>query len=240
MEAKYSSYNYINSIERIDEVLNSPSGNYEEHKGIPPRNNLTFKNGYYVDVTVLFVDLRGSKELSSKHTKPVLAKIYRSYISEVVAALKGNTTINEIYIEGDGIWAVFDTKTKLEVDSVFVTAFTIASLIDIINVKLSKKNYEKINIGIGIDDAESLYIKTGYSGSGINEVTWIGKVVGQAAELCSYGNRSWLDNEIMVSSKVYLSLSDHNKGLLTWNTNRNCYHGNVINITMNKWVMDNG
>lgn len=239
MEATYSKYDFKESIKRIDDVLKTPSGNYDKHNGIPPRTSLTFSNGYYVDVTVLFVDIRESKELSNKHTKPVLAKIYRSYISEVVAVLKGNTTINEIYIEGDGLWAVFNTKTQSDVDSVFCTAFQIASLIDIINVKLSKKGYEEITVGIGIEDAESLYIKAGYSGSGINEVVWIGKVVGEAAELCSYGNRSWDDYEIMVSDTIYSSLTDHNKGLLHWSTTRNCYHGNVICIGMNEWVKDN-
>ncbi len=240
MEAKYSYYDYSKSIERIDDILATPSGNYDDHKGIPSRSSLTFENGFYVDVTVLFVDIRSSKELSEKHTKPVLAKIYRSYISEVIAVLKGNSAINEIYIEGDGVWAVFNTTTKTEVDSVFCTGFTIASLIDILNIKLTKKGYQTIEVGIGIEDAESLYIKAGYSGSGINEVVWIGKVVGQAAELCSFGNRSWNDNEIMVSPTVYSSLTDHNKNLLSWNAARNCYHGNIINTTLHEWVTENG
>lgn len=239
MEAGYSYYDFNKSIERIDSMLATPSGNYEDHKGIPARSRLTFENGFYVDVTVLFVDIRGSKELSGKHTKPVLAKIYRSYISEVVAVLKGNSSISEIYIEGDGVWAVFNTVTKVDVDSVFCTGYCISSLVDILNVKLEKKGYQQISVGIGISDAESLYIKAGYSGSGISEVVWIGKVVGEAAKLCSFGNRTCSDKEIMISSVVYSSLTDHNKALLVWSSERECYHGNVVNITMNEWVSKN-
>lgn len=236
MEAIYSPFEYITSAERISELLDSSDSSYEAHKGIPSRDRLTFTNGFYVDVTVLFIDMRGSKDLSEKHTRPVLAKIYRAYISEIVALLKGNTTINEIYIEGDGIWAVFNTTTKIEVNSVFITAFQAASLIDIINIKLSKKGYSIINVGIGIDDGESLYIKAGHKGSSINEVVWIGRVVGLAAKLCSYGNRTLLDNEIMVSEIVYGSLSEENQALLQWSQNRQCYHGNVISIGMQTWV----
>jgi class 3 adenylate cyclase len=153
--------------------------------------------------------------------------------------MKGNTCINEIYIEGDGVWAVFNTKTPNDVDSVFATAFTISSLIDILNIKLAKKKYSKLEIGIGIDDGESLYIKAGSKGSGINEVVWIGKIVGQTAALCSYGNKIFQDREIMVSEGVYTNLSEHNKSLLVENITRGCYHGNVIRLDMDEWVKKN-
>lgn len=239
MEATYSEYDFNKSVERIEEILSGSDASYEDHKGIPSRDQLTFTNGFYVDVTVLFVDIRGSKELSETHTRPVLAKIYRAYVSELVAVLKGNTTISEIFIEGDGIWAVFNTVTKVDVNSVFETSAKVASLIDILNIKLDKKGYAKIEVGIGIDDGESLYIKAGYKGSGVNEVVWIGTIVGQTAKLCSHGNRSWADGEVMVSSCVYSSLNDHNKNLLSWSEARQCYHGNIIWIAMNEWVKKN-
>ena len=240
MEAVYSSYDYTKSLERIDEILSGSDASYEDHKGIPSRNSLTFLNGYYVDITIMFVDLRGSKALSEKHTRPVLAKIYRAYISEVVAVMKGSPKVSEIYIEGDGVWGVFNTTTNADVDAVFSTSARISSLIDILNIKLIKKKYSAVEVGIGIEDGTSLYIKAGYKGSAINEVVWIGKAVGQAAALCKDGNRTWQDRELMVSKRVYEMLNDHNKGLLEWNTSRACYHGTVINTGMNEWVTKNG
>ncbi len=239
MEATYSTFVFDKSIERISEILNSSDSSYEDHKGIPPRDSLTFTNGFYVDVTVIFIDMRGSKSLSEKHTRPVLAKIYRAYISETIAVLRNNSTISEVYIEGDGVWAVFNTTTKTDVNSVFETAAQIASLIDAINIKLSTKSYSTIEVGISIDDGASLYIKAGYKGSTVNEVVWIGKIIGTAAKLCSYGNKTRADGELMVSEIVYDSLSDKYKGLLEWNQNRECYHGNVINVIMNEWVQNN-
>lgn len=239
MEATYSPYDFTSSLVRIDELLRGADAQYTGSDGVPARASLTFANGFYVDVTVLFIDMRDSKALSEKHTRPVLAKIYRAFISELVAVLRGNTKISEIYIEGDGVWAVFDTRTKTDVNEAFQSAYTAASLVDILNIKLSRKGYAPISAGIGLDDGESLFIKAGYKGSGINEVVWIGRVVGQAATLCKNGNRTWLDREIMVTSVVYDNLNDHNKSLLVWNDERGCYHGNVVQTGMHQWVTEN-
>jgi class 3 adenylate cyclase len=239
MQATYSVYKYTDSLTRIDELLAGSDASYQENKGIPGRDSLTFSNGYYVDVTVLFIDMRGSKALSERHNRPVLAKIYRAYISELVAVFRGNSKISEIYIEGDGLWAVFDTRTKVDVDEAFKSAYTAASLIDILNVKLKRKGYSTISVGIGLDDGESLFIKAGYKGSGINEVVWLGRVVGQAATLCKNGNRTILDRELLVSTRVYELLDNKNKSLLTWSAERSCYHGNVVRTDMDDWVNSN-
>jgi class 3 adenylate cyclase len=146
------------------------------------------------------VDIRGPSGLARSHNRPVLAKIYCVYISELVAVLKGNPTANEIYIEGDGLGAVFNTSFKTEVDSVLETAARIHSMIHILNVKLKRKGYSEIQIGIGLGYGESLNIKAGYKGSGINEVVWTGKVVGGDALLCKNGNRTYTDGTVLVSS----------------------------------------
>lgn len=236
MKGNYSDYNYKKSIERIDEILVSSDNNYEEKDIIPPREKLTFTNGYYVSVSCLFIDIRRSKKLSEKHKKPTLAKIYRTYISELVVVLNGDKNISEVSIEGDCVWGVFNTDLKSKIDSVFSTAARASSLIDILNYKYSKKGYSEIEVGIGLSYGSALFIKAGYRGSGINEVVWLGKIVGETAELCSFGNSTYQDSEMMVSSVFYQNLNDHNKTLLQWNSNRSCYHGHVINVEMNEWL----
>lgn len=239
MEAKYSYYNYEKSIERIDEILDSANTNYEKKKTLPKRDSLTFNNGFYVYASCIFIDIRDSKSLPEKHKRPTLAKIYRTYISEIVAIMKGDLGINEIYIEGDGVWAIFDTPKTRDINIVFSTAAKISSLVDTLNIKYQKKKYSQLTVGIGVAYQESLYIKSGYKGSGINEVVWLGKLVGETAKLCSYGNRGYDDKETMVSEMFYNNLDDDNKNLLNYNHNRACYHGNIINLEMNEWVKDN-
>jgi class 3 adenylate cyclase len=239
MEASYAVYDHTASIARIDEILEGADASYETHNGIPARTSLTFDNGFYVDVTVLFVDIRGSKELSETHTKPVLAKLYRAYISEVISVLRYTSTIHEIYVEGDGIWAVFNTIKKKEVNEVFETAARVSSLIDTINIKLKKKGYSTLTVGIGLDDGESLYVKAGAKGAGINEVVWLGRLVGSTAQLCSYGNKTWTDGEVMVSNSVQSNLNEKYQGFLNWNEARQCYQTNIHNVGMHEWVTQN-
>ncbi len=240
MEANYSSYDFNKSIERINEVLDSSDSSYEDKKSIPSRDSLTFSNGFYVDCSALFIDIRGSKELNEKHTRPVLAKIYKTYISELVAVLKGHSEVSEIYIEGDSVWGIFDTPYTSDVDELFSVGAIASSLIDILNIKYKKKGYSELEVGIGMSYGSSLLIKSGYKGSGINEVVWLGKLVGEAALLCSHGNKAYGDSEMMVSNLFYDNLNENNKKLLSKNLSRDCYHGYVINTAMNEWVKDNG
>lgn len=170
MEAIYSEFNFLDSVGRINEILSSSDQNYEEKESIPIRTSLTFTNGYYVSASALFVDIRNSKNLTDKHTKPKLAKLYRSYISEVVSVLKGDTNVNEIYIEGDSVWGVFDTPSKNQIDDLFSTAAKVSSLIDILNFRYSKYGVTEIQIGVGLAYGTALFIKAGYKSSGINEV----------------------------------------------------------------------
>lgn len=240
METSYSSYDFEKSIERIDEVINGSDASYEDKNSIPSRDCLTFSNGFYVDCAAVFIDIRGSKALTEKHNRPVLAKIYKTYIAELVAILRGCLSVNEIYIEGDCVWGVFDTPLKSDIDGVFSTAARASSLVDILNIKLKKKKYSEVKVGIGVSYGSSLYIKAGYKGSGINEVVWLGALVGEAAKLCNYGNRNYSDRELMVSKIFYDNLNEKNKSLLVWNAERNCYHGHVVNVAMNEWVENNG
>lgn len=242
MHANYKAYDFEKSRNRIDEILDSSDNNYEDKKEIPNRDNLTFTNGYYIFCSAIFIDMRGSKEFSKKHTRPVTAKIYRSYISELVAVLNGNSRLREIYIEGDCVWGVFNCPKKSDIDSIFSTAAQAASIIDTLNVKLRKKKYSEITAGIACHDADVLMIKAGYNGSGINEVTWIGKLVGETADLCSKANR-WNSKRTLYSKTFYENLTDSKKkevDWLNWNSSYECYEGDTINSTMNKWVTQNG
>jgi class 3 adenylate cyclase len=239
MKSNYKSYDFSKSRERLDEILNTSDTSFEEVDSIPNRDKLTFTNGFYVNCSALFVDIRDSSKLPDKYKRPTLARIYRAYISELVAIINSNPNCKEVNIHGDSVWGVFDTTVKNDIDRVFQTAYEIASLIDTLNCKLAKKKKDPIEVGIGIDYGRALMIKAGYKGSEINEVVWMGDVVNQTSKLCSYGNKNYLDNEIMVSDMIYSNLNEHNQGLLSWNSTRSCYHGNVINTSMNEWIEEN-
>jgi class 3 adenylate cyclase len=239
MESNHIAYNFDKSLTRIDEILNTSDNSYEEVNSIPSRDRLTYTNGFYTNCTALFADICNSSSLPKKYKRPTLAKIYRGFISEVIAIINGNSKCSEINVQGDCVWAVFDTPKKRDIDEVFSTAARISSIVDTLNCKFRKKGIDEIKIGIGMDYGRALMIKAGYNGSGINEVVWMGDVVNSACHLCGYGNQSFFDLELMVSDTIYSNLNDENKELLSWNSSRNCYHGRVVNVSMNEWVEKN-
>jgi class 3 adenylate cyclase len=239
MESNYTNYDFEKSRVRIDEILDASDKSFEELNYIPLRDKLTYKNGFYVNCTALFVDIRDSSTLPSKHKRPALAKIYRSYISEVVAIMNGNIHCKEIEIDGDCISGIYNTPSKVDVDSVFADAYTINSIVKIMNCKYKKRNIENINIGIGIDYGRALMIKAGYNGSGLNKVVWMGDVVNSASNLCNKANKGWGSEVLFVSSVVYNNLNEHNKKLLSWNQTNSCYHANILNSDMEDWYQKN-
>ncbi|MCW4452775.1 hypothetical protein OK344_11220 [Kaistella sp. BT6-1-3] len=240
MKSNHVYYDFKKSRERIDAIINSSDNVYEEVEKIPSRDKLTYTNGYYVTKTsCLFIDIRSSTQLPQKYRRPTLAKIYRSYISECVAIINGNSNCAEVNIHGACVWGIFDAQYKTQIDSVFSTAAELSSIIDTLNCKYKRINVEPIKVGIGMDFGRVLMIKAGYNGSGLNDVVWMGDVVNYARKLCSYGNKNFGDREMMVASDLYQNLNEHNKGLLAWNNSRYCYHGNVVMTDMENWLVEN-
>lgn len=184
----------------------------------------------------MFIDIRDSKELTNKYRRPSLSRIYRTYISELVAVMKDHSKVSEINIDGDCVWGVFDTPYQDDVNELFSVGAKASSVIDILNWRFEKKGYDPISVGIGLDYGRALMLKAGYKGSSINNVVWMGDVVNRASELCSYGSKTWNDREMMVSSTFHSNLNDHNKKLLEWHQSRDCYHGWVINKDMENWL----
>jgi class 3 adenylate cyclase len=239
MESNYIAYEYLKSFDRIDDILSGSDINYEDADSIPPRSQLTFKNGYYVNCSALFIDIRRSSELASKYKRPTLAKLYRAYVSECVAVANGSELCAEIGIVGDCVSGVFDTPYKSNIDDVLNVAARLASLIKTLNYKLQKHSIDPITVGIGAAYGRALMVKAGYDGSQINDVVWMGEVVNEASHLAAYANSSGLDKEVMVSRVFYSNLKDEYKGLLELNSDRDCYQGRVINKVMEEWYNTN-
>lgn len=239
MEATNKTFDFNASLERIDEILNADNKKYEEKDSIPVRSNLTFTNGFYVNCTALFVDICDSSKLTDYQNRPVLAKIYRSFISELVALFNGAANSKEVNINGDCVWAVFDTPLKSDIDGVFSVACQANALVNILNYKLEKKEYKTYKVGIGMDYGRALMIKAGHKGSTINDVIWMGDVVNQACHLAGYGNNVYsLGYPIMLSSTVYNNLNKDNKDLCSYSSNYMCYKSDAVNTVMNNWLKE--
>ncbi|NME66499.1 adenylate/guanylate cyclase domain-containing protein [Flammeovirga aprica] len=236
-------YDYENSFDRIQEILDS-SETFEQVDYVPDSDNLTYSNGYYFKCYSIFIDIRDSSKLPDKFQKRTLAKIYRAYISEIVALFQSSKECKEINIVGDSVWAIFLAEKKEDVKKIFGAAYAANSIVNTLNYKLCRKNIDPIKAGIGVDKGDALMVKAGFKGSGLNDVIYMGGVVNNASKLCSKANKGWI-NEIVVSKAVYDDLSGYKNSLdkyyqdmLTHNTEENFYHGSIIRMDMNDWLAE--
>lgn len=238
MDGNFKAYSYTNSSDRIADILNQPAGVFEEVDNLPDRDRLTYSNGFYGMCSAVFIDIRDSSGLTSKYKRPTLAKIYRAFISEMVAVLNSDANVREVSIVGDCVWAVYNTPRKPNIDAVFGVASKANTVLKLLNHRYAKKGIDPLAIGIGIDYGRVLMIKAGFSGSGINDVIYMGDVVNRAAHLAHEAGRGSND-PFFVGGVFQQNLNDHNQGLLSSRyitALGTVYTGNVVNTAMNDWL----
>ncbi|RIQ21053.1 adenylate/guanylate cyclase domain-containing protein [Jiangella rhizosphaerae] len=241
MEATNKPYDHVAGVGRIDSILSIPQSNYEELDTLPSRDKLTFTNGYYANKTVaVFVDIRDSSSLPDIYKRPALARLYRAYISEMVAILNSHAKAVEVNIVGDGVWAIINAPCKSDIDEVFETVAKMNSLMKVLNYKLKKANYgTPIRAGIGASFGRALMIKAGLSGSGINDVVYMGDVVNRAAKLASKGSNGYGAAPIYLSNVFVSNLKDEYQAWTTKDWTHDCYTASVINSAMDEWYENN-
>jgi class 3 adenylate cyclase len=227
------------SVTRIDAILSSADTSYEESDSIPDRDKLTFTNGFDVSCCAVWIGMRESSALAAKYGRPALAKLYRAYISELIAVMHLSERCVEVSIEGDAVWGVFDTPHKPHVDSAFLTAVQCRTLLKVLNRRLGKYGYDAVHARIGMDYGRALMIKAGYLGSGINEIVYMGDVVNSARAFSDEADSSQISDPIVLSELVHHNLNQGNKALCTGPTriaNRNAYTSSAVNTPMQDWI----
>jgi class 3 adenylate cyclase len=239
MKSDHAEYNFKDGLDRINQIISAKDSAYVELDSIPARGDLTYTNGFCVKCSALFVNIHGWPEIADSHMDRALAKLYRTFISEVTAIINGNPKCAEIKVVDDFVWGVFDTPWNEDIDEVFSTGGKISSIVDIMNYKFKKNYMKEITIGIGISYGKALVVKAGNKRSSVNEVLWLGDVLNEASKLASYGNKEPTDKETMVSDVIYYNLNDTNQKLLALNSARNCYQGDIVNSYMNNWYKQN-
>ena len=241
MDGNHKYYSYTSSAERIDEILNQPAGQFEEKDNFPDRDSLTYTNGVYGKCTAIFVDIRDSSGLTGEHARPALAKIYRSFISEMVAVLNSSPLVREVNIVGDCVWAVYSTPLQSNINDLFNIVCTANTLKRLLNAKFSKKDLTPLRLGIGVDYGRALMIKAGHSGSGIHDVIYMGDVVNRAAHLAHRAGRRHTD-PIWVGAWFAANLNEHNAKLLTSNHETllgKVGKGDALISPMYEWIDEN-
>ncbi|EHR9039708.1 adenylate/guanylate cyclase domain-containing protein [Clostridium perfringens] len=224
------SYDYKAGKERIEAILNNKMEIIDKDK-LPKGEEFTFDNGYKSWITAIFVDIRDSSTLFQEEDSEKVAKIIRSFTSEIIEIFREeDDLIREIGIRGDCVYAIYTTPQKPDIDKIFYKACTVNTYIKMLNKLLINNGYEEIKIGIGMATDKELVIKAGRKTSGINAKVWIGKAVTEAANLSGVANKGLNFHPIAIAPITYNNLNEHNKELCKQDT----YYRNNSPITYYK------
>lgn len=181
--------------------------------------------GLQFEGTVLYVDMRGSTSILSKHNRPVVAKIHMSYFHAILK-------IAEIYngevrsFNGDSVLVFFEGNSKLTLNFAVMAAMKMTYIISSnegINNELQK--YSTVDFGIGIDFGHILCTKIGLAKKPNNkDLIWIGHAVNKSTVISDSRKSPY---HVGISSVVYSNLNDNVK----YHTQKN-YWGQEEKINM--------
>ena len=229
-----ASYDYKNGKSRIEEILNNKMEIIEKEK-VPKDENFTFDNGYYSWVTAIFVDIRESSKLFTDEDKEKVAKIIRSFTSEIIEILREDDNLREIGIRGDCVYAIYTTPNQSDTYEIAEKTFFINTFMEMLNILLEEKSYPTIKVGIGMSTAQELVVKAGRKNVSINSKVWIGDAVTKASNLSSLGNKDGVLPIVFSELSYNLCLSSCDKKYST-NEYGIYYSANIIKNGFYNWI----
>lgn len=240
-------YDYRSGKDRVDAILNNKLEVIE--KKIPSDSSFTFENGYYGWVTGVFVDIRDSSKLFFDEDRVKVAKIVRSFTSEIIEILRDDDNLREVGIRGDCVYAVYATPSKLDIYELADKTFYINTYLKMLNKLLQNKDYPTIRAGIGMSTAQELVIKAGRKDVGINNKVWIGSAVTKASNLSSLGSKNGISSlvysDVSYSNFIDTLVEKSGEEAKSWFTrksdmqNDTYYHGSIIKTDFNEWIGSN-
>ena len=171
----------------------------EPRKGVPEEGPVDKGLWFYMqNVTAVFVDLKGSTELSAYRSPKPSAFAYTYFVRAMVVIFErfGSKYVD---IQGDGVFGLFSgPQSEFYAVASAITARTqIERDIDARFEKDTSSEWE-MTAGIGIDRGPLLVRRLGLRGTKQNEV-WAGKPVNMAAKLSSVA----CSNQVVVSERVF-------------------------------------
>lgn len=239
-------YNFREGKERVNRILNDEN-NIEQKEKVPEGNKFNYHNGYYSNVTALFVDIKDSTKLFSQNKRKATSKIIRAFTSEIIEILKSNSNLREIGIRGDCVYGIYTCFTPKENYQIAEKAFYINTYIKMLNKLLSNKGMRNIVVGIGVAKDKELVVKAGSEESGIHNLVWIGKAVTHASKFSGIANRE-VKKPIIFSNTFFNSIitklkrnADSND-LSSWfeshddNNLGSYYSCDVTMVEFKKWI----
>lgn len=201
----------------VDNILGQPVEEIEITDILPPLNDITDSNKVFKGkLSVLFVDMRKSTDLTDELKSKKMVKVYRSFIRIVIQAIRYSGGYTRQFA-GDGIMGVFqDSNEDDQIISSSCKAIKAAryihTLIDYcLNPALKKSMDICIGCGIGICTGTIMITKVGMRGKESDEtaenetgIVWVGSTTNYANRYCGLAHPC----EIFIDENTYLEVED--------------------------------
>ena len=220
-----SKIEYDSANNMLESILTESVEEIEITDIIPPINDITDSNKVFKDkLSILFVDMRKSTDLTDELKAKEMVKIYRSFLRVVVQAVRYCGGQSRQFA-GDGVMGVFqddkdssedilDTKINplTSCDKAVRAARYILTLIDYcLNPQLKKHLSDVvIGCGVGVCTGTVMATKAGMRGKEADDtvdnelgIVWVGSTTNYASRFCSLT----LPREIFIDKTTYEGIS---------------------------------
>lgn len=197
----------------IENILTQTVESIELTDDIPPVGDISDSNKVFKGkLSVLFVDMRKSTDLTDELKSKKMVKIYRTFIRSIIQAIRYTGGYSRQFA-GDGIMGIFqdsvddDIKTTSSQKALNAARYILTIIDYCLNPKL-KKHMAGVNIacGVGISTGTIMVTKAGMRGKESDEtaenelgIVWVGSTTNYASRLCSLA----APREIFVDEKTF-------------------------------------
>lgn len=201
----------------VKNILGQPVEEIEITDILPPLNDIADSNKVFKGkLSVLFVDMRKSTDLTDELKSKKMVKVYRPFIRIVIQAIRYSGGYTRQFA-GDGIMGIFqdsnvDNQTISSSCKAIKAARYIHTLIDFcLNPALKKSMNICIGCGVGICTGTIMITKVGMRGKESDEtaenetgIVWVGSTTNYANRYCSLAHPS----EIFIDENTYSEIED--------------------------------
>jgi class 3 adenylate cyclase len=218
-----SEYEVISSA--IEKILLQPVEQIELSDSIPPISEMADSNKVFKGkLSILFVDMRKSTDLTDELKSKKMVKIYRSFIRLIIQAIRYSGGYSRQFA-GDGVMGVFQDSEEKDViissaEKAIIAGRYILTLIDFcLNPALKKHMDIVVACGVGICTGTIMITKAGMRGKEADEsvenelgIVWVGSTTNYASRFCSLAK----SGEIFVDD---ITFKEANEDEIYW---KNC------------------
>lgn len=201
----------------VSNILGQPVEEIKITDILPPLNDIADSNKVFKGkLSVLFVDMRKSTDLTDELKSKKMVKVYRSFIRIVIQAIRYSGGYTRQFA-GDGIMGIFqnsnvDNQNISSSCKAIKAARYIHTLIDFcLNPALKKSMNICIGCGVGICTGTIMITKVGMRGkesdrTAENEtgIVWVGSTTNYANRYCSLAHPC----EIFIDENTYSEIED--------------------------------